>query len=344
MNLLISALEPSANLHLEPILEKLKDTTINGIFDEKFGIPLYKSSEFSVMGIMDVLPKIFKAKEAIKEMVFLADNADTILLIDSPAFNIPLAKAIKEKYPNKKIVYYILPKVWAWKKNRVKKVEAYCDVLASIFPFEDQFYNKSIYVGNPLLDEITTFKDPNKDYDRVSFLPGSRKSEIKKLMPVFKEVAQKIDKQKTLIVPKFFEGKNLHEIYGDINEFKISYDMQTTLSQSDFAFVCSGTATLEAAIIGTPFVLAYKAKKIDYFIGSRFVKLSHVGLANIIMDFEGKSEVHQEFLQDDVTVENLLGAYKNFDKKSFDKKAQELKDILKHGSVDKIISILIQYN
>jgi len=340
MKLLVSALEPSANLHLEPILEKLKDTTISGIFDEKFGTPLYKSSEFSVMGIMDVLPKIFKAKEAIKELVFLADYADTVLLIDSPAFNIPLAKAIKEEYPDKKIVYYILPKVWAWKKNRVKKVEAYCDVLASIFPFEDQFYNKSIYVGNPLMDEITTFKDPNKDYDRVSFLPGSRKSEIKKLMPVFKEVAQKIDKQKTLIVPKFFKGKDLQEIYGDINEFEISYDMQNSLSQSDFAFVCSGTATLEAAIIGTPFVLAYKAKKIDYFIGSRFIKLSHVGLANIIMDFENKSEVHKEFLQDDVTVENLLMTYKNFDKESFDKKAQELKKILRHGSVDKIISFL----
>jgi len=340
MNLLISSLEPSANLHLEPILEKLKDTTISGIFDERFGTPLYKSSEFSVMGFMDVLPKIFKAKEAIKEMVFLADFSDTVLLIDSPAFNIPLAKAIKERYPDKKIVYYILPKVWAWKKNRVKKVEAYCDVLASIFPFEDQFYNKSIYVGNPLLDEITSFKDPDKDYDRVSFLPGSRKSEIKKLMPVFKEIAQKIDKQKTLIVPKFFENRDLQEIYGDIDEFEISYNMQNSLSQSDFAFVCSGTATLEAAIIGTPFVLAYKAKKIDYFIGSRFVKLSHVGLANIIMDFEGKSEVHQEFLQDAVTMENLIKAYQDFNKDNFYKKAKILRNILKHGSSDKIINKL----
>jgi len=122
MNLLVSALEPSANLHLEPILDKLSEFELSGIFDEKFGTPLYKSSEFSVMGIMDVLPKILKAKEAIKEMVFLSKTADTVLLIDSPAFNIPLAKAIKEKYPKKKIVYYILPKVWAWKKGRVKNI------------------------------------------------------------------------------------------------------------------------------------------------------------------------------------------------------------------------------
>jgi lipid-A-disaccharide synthase len=341
MNLLVSALEPSANLHLEPILEQLSEFELSGIYDEKFGAPLYKSSEFSVMGIMDVLPKILKAKEAIKEMVFLSADVDTVLLIDSPAFNIPLAKAIKERYPDKKIVYYILPKVWAWKKGRVKKVEAYCDVLASIFPFENQFYNKSVYVGNPLLDEITTFKDPNQNYNSVAFLPGSRKGEIKKLMPIFREVAKKIDKKKSLIVPSFFKDRNLHDIYGDIDDFEISFDMQSTLSQSDFAFVCSGTATLEAAIIGTPFVLAYKAKAIDYFIGRRFVKLSHVGLANIIMDFAGKKEVHQEFLQENVTVENLLYAYHNFDKEHFTTNAQELKNILKHGSTNKIISLLI---
>jgi len=340
MNLLVSSLEPSANLHLEPILKKLKNCNLSGIYDERFGTPLYKSSEFSVMGILDVLPKIFKAKEAIKEMVFLSENADTVLLIDSPAFNLPLAKAIKEKYPEKKIVYYILPKVWAWKQGRVKKVEAYCDVLASIFPFEDKFYNKSIYVGNPLLDEINEFKDPSYHYNRVSFLPGSRKSEIKKLMPVFRELSLSIDAKKTIIIPKFFQEKDIQNIYGDLNGFEISYEMQNSLSQSDFAFVCSGTATLEAALIGTPFVLAFKANKLDYFIGRKFVKLSHVGLANIIMDFEGKNEVHKEFLQDEVTVENLLSVYKSFDKKEFYQNAKELKKLLKNGAIENIIKLI----
>lgn len=340
MKLLISALEPSANMHLKPILQKLSNTTISGIYDEKFGTPLYKSSEFSVMGIIDVLPKILKAKEAIKEMVFLSSEVDTVLLIDSPAFNIPLAKAINKKYPAKKIVYYILPKVWAWKRNRVKKVEAYCDVLASIFPFEDQFYNKSTYVGNPLLDEITTFKDPNITYDNISFLPGSRKSEIKKLMPVFRELIKKIDKKKTLIIPSFFKRKDLDAMYGDISSFEVSYELQISLNKSDFAFVCSGTATLEAAIIGTPFVLAYKTKALDYFIGSRLVKLPYVGLANILMDFKGQDKMHQEFLQNEVTVENLMGAYHSFDKESFSHKAKELRSILKHGSVNYIIKEL----
>lgn len=340
MRLLISSLEPSANLHLEPILQKLSNAQIFGIFDEKFGTPLYKSSEFSVMGFLDVLPKIFKAKEAVKEMVYLAKDADKVLLIDSPAFNLPLAKAIKEKYPDKEIIYYILPKVWAWKKGRVKKVEAYCDTLASIFPFEDQFYNRSTYVGNPLLDEITVRKDPNQTYNRVAFLPGSRKGEIKKLMPLFREIAPKIDKEKVLIVPKFFEGKDLESIYGDLRDFEICFNLQESLSQSDFAFVCSGTATLEAALIGTPFVLVYKAKALDYFIGSRVVKLKHVGLANIIMDFSGEDEVHHEFLQENANVENLLNAYQDFDNAHFVQKATRLGEILAHGAVNEIISII----
>lgn len=340
MKLLISALEPSANLHLQPLLSQLPDATIRGIFDPKFGDPLYSSSEFSVMGLMDVLPKIFKAKEAISEMVFLSQDVDTVLLIDSPAFNLPLAKAIKKRFPTKKIVYYILPKVWAWNKKRVKKIEAYVDVQASIFPFEKQFYKHCIYVGNPLLDEIQVTNDKTKEHEQIAFLPGSRKSEIQKLMPVFKEVAQELHTKKVLIVPSFFKNKSLEPTYGDISDFEISYDMQKSLSHSDFAFVCSGTATLEAALIGTPFVLAYIAKKVDYFIGSRVVNLSHVGLANIIMDFEGLASVHEEYLQEEVTKENLLQAYHNFDKALFSQNAQKLKTILAHGSAKNVVKML----
>ncbi|HHD83689.1 MAG TPA: lipid-A-disaccharide synthase [Campylobacteraceae bacterium] len=340
MQLLVSALEPSANLHLEPVLDALKGATISGIFDPKFGTPLYASSQFSVMGFLDVLPKIFKAKEAIREMVFLAKEADTVLLIDSPAFNLPLAKAIKAKYPDKKIVYYILPKVWAWNRKRVKKVEAYVDVQASIFPFEKQFYPHATYVGNPLLDEISVTHDPDATYRRTAFLPGSRRGEITKLMPVFRDIAAQIEGEKVVVIPSFFKGRDLAALYGDLSDFSISYEMQESVARSDFAFVCSGTATLEAALIGTPFVLAYKAKALDYFIGSRLVKLRHIGLANIIMDFEGKAPVHQEFLQDAVTPENLLNAYRNFDKEVFSKHATTLREILAHGSAKNVVNLL----
>jgi lipid-A-disaccharide synthase len=195
-------------------------------------------------------------------------------------------------------------------------------------------------VGNPLLDEIHTLHDPEKTYHQTTFLPGSRRGEIKKLMPVFREVAKEIDGKKVLVAPSFFKDKNLEEIYGNTEVFEISFDMQKSVSESDFAFICSGTATLEAALIGTPFVLAYKAKALDYFIGSRVVQLKHVGLANIIMDFEGKEAVHEEFLQDDANKENLLHAYQNFDKTRFAQNAKALKEILAHGSAKNVINLL----
>ena len=332
MKILISALEPSANLHLEPILNLLNEYELFGIFDERFGKPLLPSRSFSIMGFIDAIPKINLAKKAIKNMVELSFKVDKIILIDSSAFNLPLAKAIKKKNPKAEIIYYILPQVWAWKKKRVKKMEKYCDILASILPFEKQFYNHAIYVGHPLLDEIKEYKEEYKETGSIAFLPGSRKSEIKKLMPIFKEVAKKINKKNILVIPKHFSKLEISEIYGDIKEFFISNDTCETFLQSEFAFVCSGTATLEASLIGTPLVLAYKAKKFDAFIAKIFVKLRHVGLANILFDFAKLKPLHVELLQDDVTVKNLLYEYENIDKELYFKNSKKLRTILKHGS------------
>lgn len=104
MKLLVSALEPSANLHLENLFEHLHGIELAGIFDEKFGKPIYSPKSFGVMGVIDVIGKIFAAKKAIKELTGLAAGCDKVLLIDAPAFNIPLAKAIKKAYPDKQII------------------------------------------------------------------------------------------------------------------------------------------------------------------------------------------------------------------------------------------------
>ena len=339
--LLISSLEPSANLHLEPILQELEDYEIGGIFDPKFGKPLYPSSDFSIMGFVDALSKIKLAKKAIKQMVELSFEYKKVLLIDSPAFNLPLAKAIKEKNPNAVITYYILPQVWAWKAKRVKKIEKYCDNLCSILPFEDKFYNKSVYVGHPLLDEIKNFKNGTTKNGIVSFLPGSRKSEIKALMKIYKNIALDIKEKKLLVMPKHFSTNEIEDIYGDISSFEVTNDTRKALYNSDFAFICSGTATLEASLIGVPFVLAYKAKKIDYFIAKRFVKLNHIGLANIILDFEGLKPLHKEFIQDEVTKENLLNEYNSLDRDKFFNHSLILRKMLKHGSSKNVIKFLI---
>jgi len=337
MKLLVSALEGSANLHLSKISDPFK---IEGIFDKSLGSPLYPSSDFNVMGFTDILPKIIKAKKAIKEMVSLSGECDKVLLIDSPAFNIPLAKEIKKRFPKKEIIYYILPKVWAWGKNRAKKVEKYCDKLASIFPFENIFYKNSVYVGNPLLDEIKSYKESEKEFKKVAFLPGSRKGEIKALMPIFKKAAKKIKDTKILVIPKFFSDEEIKNLYGNIDDFVIERDTKKALLSSDFAFICSGTATLEAAIIGCPFVLVYKAKAIDYFLAKRLVKLKYIGLSNIILDFYQKEPLHKELLQEEVNEENLINLYEKRDAKTFLEKSLLLREILKYGSKDNLIKLI----
>lgn len=341
MKLLVSALEPSANLHFGYLLKELEDVEICGIFDRRFGDPLYGMDEFSVMGIVDVLAKYLKGKEALEEMVSLAGDCDKILLIDAPAFNIPLARAIKKRFPDKEIVYYILPKVWAWKRKRAALVDAYCDRLASIFPFESGFYERAEYVGNPLLDEIEVVRSPDGTQETVAFLPGSRKSEVTRLMPVFKDVAARLEGvRKLLVIPPFVQERNISEWYGDIEGFEIFRDTHKALAKSHFAYVCSGTATLEAALIGTPFVLVYKARPIDYAIGRFFVKLPYVGLANIIMDFAAEGEVHPEIFQEEVNAEKLLELYDSLDRENFMAKSLRLHEILKHGSAANVAKML----
>lgn len=142
-----------------------------------------------------------------------------------------------------------------------------------------------------------------------------------------------------MVVPQNLMS-NLSEIYGDTSGFEISNDTPQTLFKSDFAFICSGTATLEAALIGTPFVLAYKAKSIDIFIAKMFVKIAHAGLANIMFDFMGKEPLNVELLQNDVNAKNLMLAYQNADFSRFEKGAKILRDYLKYGSAKNVAKIL----
>jgi len=332
--ILVSALEPSANVHLKSVLEHLPNYELKGIFDSSLGSPLVDMQKEAIMGFRDAIKKLPFFLKLAKDMVSLSQECDKVLLIDSSGFNLPLAKKIKKNNPNIEIIYYILPQAWAWRQKRVYKLAKYCNKLLSIIPFEKEIYPPYAnikYVGHPLLDQIKEFKDtiPSK-IENILFMPGSRKSEIKRLMPIFKEVAKKLNLNATLAVPKHLKD-NL-EIYGDISNFKIEYNSQKAIQKADFAFICSGTATLEAAIIGTPFILAYKAKNLDYIIAKNLVKLNYIGLANIFFNKMNKEPMHPEFIQNEVNVKNLIDSFKSYNHQKFIKNSAILKDYLKHGS------------
>lgn len=374
MLLFVSALEPSSNLHFRYLYKELKKHNKNlrlcGVFDESLcedSTPLYVPSEFSIMGFLDVLNKINFFYKANKKLAKLALSASKVLLMDSSSFNIPLAKRIKKAAPDIEIVYYILPQVWAWKPWRAKVIEENCDKLAAILPFESSYYqSKAHFVGHPLLDEISKFKNfENKitkslntetfnkqpldnttsNLQSIAFMPGSRNSEIKNLFPIFRVLRDRLSTMEKLrfilVVPSHLKDCNLSDIYGDISGFEISFDTHRSLYNSKFAFICSGTATLESALIGTPFVLCYKAKKIDEFIVRMFLNIKYIGLANILYSKINKnSNFHLELLQDDVNVEKMLESYLSFDYSNFISKSIAIRKYLGHGSAKNVASLL----
>lgn len=369
--LFISAIEPSANIHLKALAQEMDSITkqqhitleIVGIFDNDVfsgcsNIQAHSSYDlraFSAMAFIDVIKKVFFYKRVNLEMIALAKTCQKALLIDSSSFHIPLAKGLKGS--GVEVVYYILPQVWAWKSWRAKEIERICNRLCAILPFELSMYpnavqqNRAQYVGHPLLDELP-IDSPLPRTQEIVFMPGSRQGEIKKIFPIFAQVAKQLHEPKILVAPSHFATlpkEELQNIYGEeIKEFTLSFDATKALQTCKFAFICSGTATLQAALLQAPFVLAYTMRPIEYHIVKFFVKLKVVGLANILYQGAcnqqaGKSDqkLHTELIQDDLTPQNLLDSYHNFDCATYIKNAQTLRAYLQHGSSHNVARILL---
>ena len=350
MKIVVSALEPSANVHLSVLLSHLQthDIELCGVFDSNIvqGFQsLYSLADFAVMGFLGVVGKIPFLRHVQREIVNLAKDADKVLLMDSSSFNLPIAKMIKQQGYRAEVIYYILPQVWIWKPWRAKTLERYCDRLAAIFPFETACYQSKVeFVGNPLLDTLPPARTAPTNSREIAFLPGSRRAEIAYLFPIFAEVAQILRAQgytTTLIVPAVFQKTDLGSLYGDVSGFQISYNAPETLQRCDFAFVCSGTATLQAALMGIPFVLAYKARALDYALAAFVVRPRYIGLANIMFDKMGKAPLHVELRQNDVNRDNLLAAFEHTDAGACIAAARELRDYLQSGSSQKVAQWLI---
>jgi len=154
-------------------------------------------------------------------------------------------------------------------------------------------------------------------------------------MPIFKEVRKRLDDEALLVIPDHFTGEQIKELYGDLSGFSISRRPYEALLKGKFAFICSGTATLEAALIGTPLALAYIAKPLDYHIARAFAHIDKVGLANILL-----GDVHPEYLQDAVTPQNLLAAYRQSDPQAFLQKSKALRAHLGHGSAQTTAQVI----
>jgi len=264
-------------------------------------------AEMAFMGFTEVvlnLATIFKNLKACKKDI-LAYQPDALILIDFPGFNLKIADFAKEQ--GIKVCYYISPKVWAWNQKRVLRIKRVVDQLFCILPFEVDFYAswgmKVNYVGNPLLDEIAQFSlDKNfrisqglSEQPIIALLPGSRKQEIERLLPVMLSVMDNFaDYQFVIAAAPTFNADYYHQFIGEKPAklvFAKTYDL---LSVAHSAIVASGTATLETALFKVPQVVVYRGGTISIAIARRLVKIKFISLVNLIMDRKVVTELIQE--------------------------------------------------
>ncbi|HMW25917.1 MAG TPA: lipid-A-disaccharide synthase [Ferruginibacter sp.] len=280
----------------------------------------YKDLAF--MGFIEVLNNlgtILRNIRFCKEDI-TAYQPDVLILIDYPGFNLRIAKWAKQQ--GFKIIYYISPQVWAWKENRVKLIKQCVDKMLVILPFEKAFYQKwnyeVEYVGHPLVEVVEEYM--NKEQERrnselqtsnlklqtsniIALLPGSRKQEILKKLPIMLEVTKRFPEYRFVVAkaPGLDEAfySTLLAPYGNVSSVKDQ--TYSLLMQAKAALVTSGTATLETALFGVPEVICYKGNALSYHIAKRLVNIKFIGLVNLIMD----KEVMKELIQDDLTPGNL---------------------------------------
>ncbi len=317
--ILIICGEPSGELHAANLTSAIKkiDPELkvfgvgSGLLRQAGAEILYDIKGLSVFGIFDVfkkLPKFFELKKFLLDQI-KQEKFNAVIFVDFSGFNLRLAKELNNSVPT---IYYISPQVWASRPGRVQTIKKYIRKMIVLFKFEEEFYKKygiSVdFVGHPLLDIVKPAIQKNEFLDRlklskdipaIALLPGSRKQEIKNILPIMLESAKLI---KEKMGAQFVIAKSPSvdwEVYNRIiNRFGLevkiaegkTYDC---LNIADFALVCSGTATLETAIMQRPFCVIYKMSLLNYLLYRPQVKLPYIGMVNIVA---GK-KIIPEFIQ-----------------------------------------------
>jgi lipid-A-disaccharide synthase len=235
-----------------------------------------------------------------------AERPDVVFLVDYPDFNLRVAKKCKEL--GLRVVYYISPQLWAWRKGRVRHIAKYVDRMVVIFPFEEEFYRSHdvpvTYVGHPLVEQLAGVRKPprNPAELRVALLPGSRRMEVQSLLPAMLDAVDILRKERPvhayIIQAPTIEHEELERIVAakGIPVPILPHDRGEGVAAADVSLSSSGTATLESAILGTPVVVMYRLSRATYALARKLVRLPHFSLVNIVA---GK-QVVPELIQQDV--------------------------------------------
>lgn len=303
MKILVVAGEASGDLHAANLLAELRrlDPSVEafGVGGERLrqaGLKcLARSEELSVMGLAEVvreLPRLWGLARRVRRGA-IERMPDVAVLVDSPDFNLPLARALHGA--GIPVVVYVSPQLWAWRRGRVRRIRRDVRRVLCILPFEVPFYERhgvaAEYVGHPLVDELQPLIDdpPVRTPGTLALLPGSRWHEVDALLPTMLEAVQGLPEELEsvrlrLIAAPGLDGRRLarHVDGFPLPVEIVTVDRHRSLAECTAALVASGTATLECALLGVPMVVGYRLHPLTYALARRLVKVDHVALVNLV--------------------------------------------------------------
>jgi lipid-A-disaccharide synthase len=329
---MIVAGEPSGDAHAAALVNALRKNLTDV---ECFGAtgPLLRaegvetivnSDELAIMGILEVarvLPKFISAFRKLKAAA-IERKPDAVILVDWPEFNLRLATALHRR--GIKVIYYISPQLWAWRPRRISTIQRDIDLLLSILPFEAEWFSARgvehvEFVGHPLAGEVKA-RFGREEFCRqhaldpaqpiVSFLPGSRRKELQRILPPMLAAIERLKQQRPEVqcVVVVAPSRTIEETRAIVTQQNgaasiklVQQQTRDALAASDAAAVASGTATLEAALLQTPMVVVYKESAVNWHTLGRLITVTHYGLVNLVA---GK-EIAKELMQNDLTGEKL---------------------------------------
>lgn len=363
MKLFMVAGEASGDLHAgnlaAAILKKIHDVKIIGFGGEhmrRSGVDIrFDLTSLAVVGFVEVLEKLGRIKKAMKDAkeAILSERPDAIVLVDYPGFNMRLARyAHNLGIP---VIYYIAPQVWAWHRSRVKKIARTVDKLIVVFEFEVEFFKRygieASFVGHPLLDTLSTGDraENTGPGQLVGILPGSRRMEVEKLLPIMLDAAKILKSEMNDITFQVSCADTVSEkcVRRIVEVSAVPVEIirgagHAITARANAVMVASGTATLESCILTVPMVVLYKVSFLSYLVGRMMVKVPHMSLVNLIAD----EAVVPEFAQNDATAEKVAECVKQLLAES-DEMKEKLREVKNRlgvpGASDRVAEEVIKY-
>lgn len=349
----IVAGEASGDLHAGKLAENLRQllpsVRMLGLGGEQMraaGVELlFHVEQLSFMGFLEVISHLPFMRKVMKTTLeaLRRDKPDLLILVDYPGFNLRLAQ--KAKGIGLQVMYYISPQIWAWGEKRLKRIKEAVDKMVVILPFEAELYRGAgvevEFVGHPLLEEMDFNADReafcrrlNVPHDELilGLLPGSRSQEVKRILPIMLKSAKKVLEEFPRMIPVVGLAPTLkkQEIEPYLRDFSgeiltVQERIYDLMRHSHLMMVASGTATLEAAMIGTPFVLVYKTSPLTYLLAKRMINIPYIGLVNVVAG----RKIVPEFIQNEAKPDNIAAELLSLlkDQGRYDRLKGELGDI-----------------